>query len=104
MNLATEHRQWKSKRQPTPTNTRQQAGTINNQQQGYMTVNSQHSTETPDNIQLSPTDTPDNKTKQTRQQARVKTKMFTENRLTLFVFAKIILLQFPLLGTKLTPT
>jgi hypothetical protein len=49
-----------------------------------MTINSQHSTKTPDNQQQTtiPTDTQDNKTKQTRQQARVKTSIFAGKQLT----------------------
>jgi hypothetical protein len=54
-----------------------------------MTINSQHSTETPDNQQQTTiTEKYTRKTKQTRQQARVKTSIFAGKHLTFYVLAK----------------
>ncbi len=73
--------------QPTP-DKQEPSTTINNKDTCQSTASTRQKHPTTNNIQLSPTHTPDNKTKQTRQQARVKTKIFAEQHLTLYVFAK----------------
>jgi hypothetical protein len=89
-----------NRNQQSTANTRQAGTTNNSQQQGHMTINSQHSTKTPSNQQQTTiTDRYIQKPKRTRQQARVKTNIFTENH-NLSVVAKIILLQFSSLWHK----